>query len=224
MPTDWPLPPIPGGWCRRRIRCGQRTYSLTLPRCPDAFLDAPEVLRRHERTGYMPYWAYLWPAAETMARCVAEDRLPLRSPVVELGCGTGLVGLAAAARGHRVTFSDHDPLAVGTALHNARRNGVTDVRGAVFDWKEPPAMRFQTVLGCEITYEVPVHAAVAGAIRRLLAPGGTCWLGDAGRHCAEHFLATAARADLTVAVFDEFLRPLNAPRSGRFQLFRLTHR
>ena len=43
----------------------------------------------------MPYWAELWSSSLALARVMAVR--PLRGvPVLELGCGLGLVALAAA--------------------------------------------------------------------------------------------------------------------------------
>ncbi|MEJ2688730.1 MAG: 50S ribosomal protein L11 methyltransferase [Deltaproteobacteria bacterium] len=47
--------------------------------------------------------------------------------VVDLGCGTGLLAIAAAKRGvKKVTAVDNNPLACKVALANVERNGVTD--------------------------------------------------------------------------------------------------
>jgi release factor glutamine methyltransferase len=45
--------------------------------------------------------------------------------VLEVGCGTGLVGLTAAKAGAEVTLTDANPFAVELAGHNAKENGVT---------------------------------------------------------------------------------------------------
>jgi ribosomal protein L11 methyltransferase len=44
--------------------------------------------------------------------------------VADVGCGTGVLAIAAAARGGRVLAVDLDPDAVEVTLDNARRNGV----------------------------------------------------------------------------------------------------
>lgn len=55
--------------------------------------------------------------------------------VLDLGCGCGLVGIAAAriCGEENVLLSDIDPLAVEIAARNAARNGVPGVRTAVSD-------------------------------------------------------------------------------------------
>jgi ribosomal protein L11 methyltransferase len=45
--------------------------------------------------------------------------------VADVGCGTGVLAIAAAARGARVLAVDLDPDAVEVTLDNAERNGVT---------------------------------------------------------------------------------------------------
>jgi ribosomal protein L11 methyltransferase len=52
-------------------------------------------------------------------------RLLPRSPALDLGCGSGVLAIAACRLGFRpVTAYDLDPLAVEAARDNARRNGV----------------------------------------------------------------------------------------------------
>ena len=62
----------------------------------------------------------------TTATCLALLR-GLVGPsvsVLDVGCGAGALGIAAALAGARVTAVDLDPLAVATTAANASRNGV----------------------------------------------------------------------------------------------------
>ena len=62
----------------------------------------------------MPYWAYLWPGAYLLAEAVVREPWPepvdgrILLEALEIGCGLGLAGLAALARGLRVQFTDYD--------------------------------------------------------------------------------------------------------------------
>lgn len=58
--------------------------------------------------------------------------------VLDLGCGAGLVGLVAAARGaKRVCGVDCDPAAVQAALENAERNRLHRFTARLGDWFVP---------------------------------------------------------------------------------------
>src|SRR5262249_59859503 len=103
------LPDIPGDWTEGTWSIAGREFRLTLPADPDAFLDDAEVHAAHERTEYMPYWAYLWPSALHMAKRVRQADWSASSEILELAAGIGLVGLAALSKGHAVTFSDYEP-------------------------------------------------------------------------------------------------------------------
>jgi hypothetical protein len=90
------------------------------------------------------------------------------TPVLEIGAGIGLVGLAALSCGLKVTFSDYDPPAVALALRNARDNGLTDAEGMHLDWRQPPPLRFPVILGCDVIYEVRNHAPILDLLGRML--------------------------------------------------------
>jgi predicted nicotinamide N-methyase len=216
------LPAVPGGWMLQRVPVGDRLIELVQPAAPDDLLDDPTVIEANRRDDYMPYWSYLWPAATTMAAALARAPWPPETPVLELGCGVGLVGLAALARGWQVTLSDHDPVAVECALLNARRNELEErAAGLVLDWRNPVARRWPVILGCEVTYEVRNHPILLDLLEVMLTPDGVCWLGDPGRSQAPRFVALAKERGWRVKLLDHAAQPTETPPGETFQIVAL---
>ena len=61
-------------------------------------------------------------------------------PLVDLGCGSGVLAIAAAKLGFApITALDHDPAAIEATLDNARANGVTLERVERHDLRTEPA-------------------------------------------------------------------------------------
>ena len=215
------LPPIAGGWTERSWTLGDHTLPLVLPASPDALLDDDGVLQQHERDGYMPYWAYLWPASLHMAAALLRQPWPAGTPLLELGAGVGFVGLAAAMAGYPVTITDYDATAVQLALFNARRMNLDNVTGHVLDWRAPAGQRYPVLIACEVLYEDRNHEMLLDVLRERLQPGGTAWFGDGGRVRAERFINLAQHAGFTVTLRDEHGQPLSSPRAGKYQLLEL---
>src|SRR5262245_10822198 len=68
------------------------------PRSPESLIDV-DAFERDER---LPYWADIWPSSFVLAECVGSlDGSGGR--LLELGCGIGVVALAAARAGFAVT-------------------------------------------------------------------------------------------------------------------------
>lgn len=212
------LPAIPGDWTTREITVQGTPYRLALPAQPDAFLEDPAVLAAHERDDYMPYWSYLWPAAQAMAEAVARQQWPAGTAALEIGAGVGLVGVVALAQGLDVTLSDYDQTAVEVALYNARLNGFADVKGLCLDWREPPHQQYPLILGCDVLYEARNHEPILGLIETMLTEGGICWLGDGGRQIAAAFVELARTRGFQVTLRDETGAELPEPHVGRFQM------
>jgi ribosomal protein L11 methyltransferase len=65
---------------------------------------------------------------ETTKMCLSLiQSLPIRGRrVYDIGCGSGILGIAAALLGADVHMSDIDPTSVLTAAENAKKNGVTN--------------------------------------------------------------------------------------------------
>lgn len=197
------LPETPGGWTTKTFTFGETSVELHLPADPDVVLDDEAVLEVHERTGYVPYWAHLWPAAEKMAQFVASQKWDAGQPILELGCGVGLVGLAALKTGARVVFSDCSLPAVQSAMFNANANGFTKATGVLLDWFAPELdQTFETILACDVLYEEQFHEPILNTLSKLLSPTGVCFLADPGRQLAADFLRLVNRRGFDVFAID----------------------
>jgi predicted nicotinamide N-methyase len=213
------LPQIPGGWRHESIDLGKRTFHLAVPVDPDLLLDLPETLVEHQADDYMPYWAWLWPAATDMAKWVISQQWQTDTEALELGCGMGLVGMAAAAAGLNVTLSDYRSEAVAVAETNLHRNGLTAPVEQI-DWRKPPLRQWPVILACDVLYEVPNHAAILEFAANALEPAGACWIGDPGRMNTDLFLKTV-RDDGRLVATDENGLPISDIRIGQFKVLRL---
>ena len=157
------------------------------PRDSEALLDEEAFDARDE---YLPYWAELWPSAIALARVVARRTLTARR-VLELGCGLGLPGLAAAVGGARATLTDWAPEAIVAAGDNAARNDVA-IEAFVCDWRAPEVLvaraPWDVVLLADVLYEERNVAPLLALLPRL---GAEVLLADPGRATAQPFLAAA---------------------------------
>ena len=103
--------------------------------------------------------------------------------LLDVGCGTGNVALAAAARGARVTGVDP---AAGLVARARERPGADAVDWAVMGGEELPvaAGAFDVVASCFAVIFAPDAARAAAGLRRVTAPGGriglTAWLPEGG--------------------------------------------
>ncbi|MFN0125322.1 MAG: 50S ribosomal protein L11 methyltransferase [Verrucomicrobiales bacterium] len=111
------------------------------------------------------------PTTATCLRLLCD--LPLNGRrVLDLGCGTGILGLAAKKLGaRRVLAVDFDPAAVAAARRNARRNGIRGVtieQHDILAWN-PDEDPFDIILA---NIFADVLTASFPKMKRLLAPDG----------------------------------------------------
>jgi ETFB lysine methyltransferase len=219
---------IPGGWSEREVAIGPLTIKLLTPADPDEFLNhLVEPIDTDQPYLADPYWAKLWPAATDLAAGIwrefgpnsrrARDAAHPLQRCLELGCGSGLVGIVALAAGLDVTFSDYVPQAVELALENAVRNGLPGGRGLVLDWRAPTDEQFPLIVAADVTYDRTNLPPLLDVLDRMLAPGGEAWFGDAGRGPAADFLHLATSRGWLVRLLDEADQPVLVPILGRYQ-------
>ncbi|WP_425616959.1 methyltransferase [Anatilimnocola sp. NA78] len=210
---------IPGGWTWRTIEQSGQSWSLLLPADQNAFLQADALADKWPD----PYWTQIWPAAQSMAALVLARNWPPQTQVLELGCGTGLVGLAALAKGCRVTFSDYVPLAVELACANARHNGYQHVRGEVLDWRDPGREpQYPIILAADVVYDEELHQPLLDTLAARLLPAGFAWLAEPGRSATgKAFLDRASAAGWQVKFADEQGAPCEGLAPGQFRRLKL---
>lgn len=191
MNPEYPIvqPPMPetpfdalGPLLREQVIVEDRTFLIARPSESDRLLDHPSVRSAFAADEYMPYWTDLWPAARMLAKAILRESWPPQLRALELGCGLGLPGVAALARGLHVTFSDYDATALRFAADNARANGFHSFDTLQMDWRYPPEnVQFPLILASDLIYEMRNIAPLVALIRKLLEPNGVCLLTDQDR-------------------------------------------
>lgn len=161
---------------------------------PETSIDAAALLRERVIAD-PPYWALVWTGARAIAAWTAAMDLPPPTRVLDLGCGLGLSGLAAARRGAVVTFGDYleDPLDFVRATLARSGFGGCDVRRIDFTDREDDGCRYDLLLAADIVYD-PAHYEPLGDFLDLhLAAGGRILLTESLRADATVFLEGMAR-------------------------------
>jgi predicted nicotinamide N-methyase len=205
------------------VAVGARTIRLLRPLEPDQLLEAPDVLDRNRRDDYMPYWAYLWPGAFLLAGVVVEWELTPGAEVLELGCGLGLAGLVALARGARVQFSDYDRAPLRFVERSAEAAGAEPgwYRTRLLDWRVLPEERYDLILGADLLYEKRLVPMVSDAIDRMLAPTGTALVAGPNRVATEDLPEALESRRLSAEAYKINARDLHGrPVAGTLHVIR----
>ncbi|MBN2367139.1 MAG: 50S ribosomal protein L11 methyltransferase, partial [Calditrichaeota bacterium] len=112
--------------------------------------ESPEM--RDER---LPYWAELWPAAIGLSQFILENSVLCgNQTAIELGCGVGLAGIAAASLGAEVMISDYQKDALALAELNWIINIGRSPQAIRMDWRNLTIQeKFDNVIASDIVYE-----------------------------------------------------------------------
>ncbi len=168
-------------------------FGLYVYEDPDAFLG--------ERETRAPYFASLWPAGISLA---AEIFLAERIStswdalhVLDLGCGLGVAGLAAATRQADVMLVDYEVECLDMVRASAARLNV-DVSAQAFDWRRVCSLApMNVILAADVLYDVANHPFVARTLKQGLAKDGRAWIADPMRPHAPEFIAQLPEFGLT---------------------------
>jgi len=174
-----------------------------------------------------PYWAYAWAGGLALARHILDrPAIVAGRRTLDLGAGSGLVGIAAAKAGaSAVIASDVDPYARAALRLNAAANGVA-FAAIVGELTDGPPPEVDVVAVGDLFYEDLLASRVAGFLERCVAAGLQVVIGDPWRRflprsqltlLAEYRVADfgdgSARGAAASAVFAFAPRPLEKPAS-----------
>lgn len=178
------------------IEVAGTTIRLVTVRDLERHVDRERLL--HDETSVPPYWALVWGGARVMADHLTTRVACAGASVLDVGCGLGLVSLAAAVRGAQVTAIDREPAPIEFLQASAALNGVA-IEAVVGDVVRPPlGRRFDVVLAADLLYERSEFGSLAAALAELIAPGGTLWVADPERVDTTEFHRELDRRGLVV--------------------------
>jgi predicted nicotinamide N-methyase len=188
LPTEWiARADAAVHWIWQPTRIAGVTIPLAVAADPDAMLiDACRRQDEGEEGVIDPFWATTWRAASGLDRFLDQIDLKDRA-VLELGCGTGHAGIAAALRGGNVVLTDgvEDPLhLVRLSLRRAQLN--CDVRRLRFgdDYLE---RKFPIILGSDVTYLRELWPVLETCLLHHLDVNGAIYLSDPFRFISNEF-------------------------------------
>ncbi len=178
-----------------RVPVGDAEFQVMRPRISDDLITDEDFVR-DER---LPYWADIWPSCLILGARLLEDEGKGRS-LLELGCGVGIVTLAAMSAGYDVVATDYYEDALLFTRANAWRAFGTEPRTRYADWRTWPAFEapFDRIVAADVLYEHAYAPAVASIIKASLARNGTAIVADPGRVAADEFLLECEKLGFSI--------------------------
>lgn len=185
----------------RVARIAGREFKLAVLRDAAELLDHPHFEKLFIETDRLPYGLELWPASQVLSEMILTGEPGDHRHAIEIGCGLGLVGIAATIAGWHVRATDIDPMALDFARMNGELNGVAVAEWGELDWRNPPTDRkYDRVFGADILYELVHHAPILSCVKQLLAPGGIAMISDPHRGVADRVADMALEAGFDVRI------------------------
>ncbi|WP_082222190.1 class I SAM-dependent methyltransferase [Mesorhizobium loti] len=129
-----------------------------------------------------PYWAYAWAGGTVLARYILDHPMTVAGRrVLDLGAGSGIVGIAAAKAGAReVIAAEIDRNGIAAIRLNAAANGV-EIAILDKDITAGPPPAVDLVLAGDVFYGHEVALRVIPFLDRCLAAGIEVLVGDPRR-------------------------------------------
>jgi len=135
-----------------------------------------------------PFWAFAWSGGQALSAYILDHPETVAGRrVLDLACGSGLVGIAAARAGAaHVIGNDIDPYAEAAVALNADLNGVhiDFLRGDLLVGGAPPileSLNIDIILAGDICYEKAMTDAMLTFLGRALAKNIRVLVGDPHR-------------------------------------------
>lgn len=128
-----------------------------------------------------PYWAFVWPGSQALARWFYDHPERVRGRrVLDFAAGNGLAAIAAARVGARAVAVEIDPLAGDALRCNAALNRV-DVEVRIGEVTGGPPPDVDLLVAGDVCYSRPMVDRILPWFRRCVAAGIEVVVADPGR-------------------------------------------
>jgi predicted nicotinamide N-methyase len=126
-----------------------------------------------------PYWAFVWPGGQALARHILDHRDWVAGRrVLDFAAGSGIAAIASAQAGSLAEAAETDTLAIAAIRLNAQRNGAAVVALPV-DLVGAPC-RWDVILCGDVCYDAQMAAHILPWLQAM-ARVAEVWIADPGR-------------------------------------------
>ena len=161
---------------------GGRKFQVLLPKDLTRFINTRDVFHK------FPLWAKIWPASWVLADYLAQMPATSSKKILEIGGGTGLVSIVAAACGHNITLTESNPDALQFARANALVNGCPQLTIRELDWNRPQLNNtVDFIVASEVAYKKEDLQPLLSLFERFLSPEGEVLLAGEMRRVSKEF-------------------------------------
>jgi predicted nicotinamide N-methyase len=186
----------------KRVKVSQHELTILAVRDTNKLLEEIKVddFNEDER---LPYWAEIWPSSIALAEYLWLKDIK-DNKILELGCGVGLVGIAAALCGADVLMTDYEEDALRFAKQNVKKNLNQDKSNgkiivASLDWRTPKlSEKYDFIIGSDLLYEKRNHKPILKLINEYINDNGEAVLTDPNRSTLNSFLKSAEENKFSV--------------------------
>lgn len=146
-----------------------------------------------------PFWAFAWAGGVGLARFIIDrPQLVMNKRVLDLACGSGIVGLSAALAGaEKVVWNDIDPMCEAAVELNSELN-LRPCQRRQAEWRSGDLLGveledFDVVLAGDVFYEKQMADRFISYLKKARGRGADVFAGDPGRAYAPRDLTVSAR-------------------------------
>lgn len=139
----------------------------------------------------LPYWAEIWPSSIALAEYILQSSENFQGlSALELGCGAGLAGMAAALQGAEVLVSDYQSDALRLTELNWLLNLGKSPSSILLDWRQADLdQKFDLIIAADVVYEKRFIEPLIVLFEKLLNVGGKILLSEPNRKIALDFFS-----------------------------------
>lgn len=147
------------------------------------FFEFWDALEKDLGKECIPFWGAVWPGAKSLARFLKEQKHLLKNKtVLDFGCGSGIVSIAAALHGaSRVVANDIDPVALYIAQKNFSANGVEVETEPADLLSHPPKSCFDLIFVVDMFYERSTSDLLLNFLNSQIKMGAEVIIADGNR-------------------------------------------